>query len=595
MYRSWDWVLKCVWCRADADGVRGPWLHAGIAVAGGGVFGAAAAAGAWVVGAADGGPVEAGFGAALGMIGGVAHWFTLHRALVRQTGEFVDRVHEISGQLLAGRQTWSGAAPRGIPAPRSASSRIGVPMSTSAIWGAIPASGPRRSASDVGAATQLLERALTDLASSVPCSWQCASFADVQGDVLVALGQDGRVQASPGKSTGVLGRSVESLRGEPLAGLVHPGDLGTYQALVAGVLAGASASHPRARVRVRSVRGEWRVLEWSGTIADDSPLIVLSGRDVTDHARVEADLLHQVSCDPLTGLPNRTTMLQLVGEAVAVANANRPLAVLLIDLDRFKDVNDSLGHAIGDQLLARVGPRLRSALRPLDSIARLGGDEFAVLLPAASEEGARLVAKRLAETLDNPFAVDGMDLQVEASIGIAVSHRPGRPDTHTVEGLLREADIAMYRAKDEGAGIVMFDPQHDSRDGRSRLELSAELRRAIIEGQLVLHYQPVVDVVEGRLAGVEALVRWLHPERGLVGPGAFLPLAEQTGLILPLSRRVLAVAVAQAAAWQAAGHPVQIAVNMSPRWLQHSDVSGEVLNALGDSRFAARDPSAGDN
>ncbi|MDQ1288392.1 MAG: hypothetical protein QG622_1957 [Actinomycetota bacterium] len=294
----------------------------------------------------------------------------------------------------------------------------------------------------------------------------------------------------------------------------------------------------------------------------------------------QADPLHQATHDPLTGLLNREALMTTAAEVVSLASKHHPLSVLMIDLDRFKDVNDSLGHGIGDRLLAQVGPRLRTALRPGDTIARLGGDEFAVLLPTAGEDGAQLVAERLSEALETPFEVDGMDLHVEASIGIAVSHRPSRPSTHTVEGLLREAEIAMYRAKGEGAGVVVFEPEHDSGHGRSRLELSAELRRAITQWQLVLHYQPVVDVVQGRLAGVEALVRWEHPDRGLLPPAMFLPLAEQTGLIIPLSKLVLAAAVEQAATWFRAGYPVQIAVNLSPRWLQHADVPEIVSSVL---------------
>ena len=293
-----------------------------------------------------------------------------------------------------------------------------------------------------------------------------------------------------------------------------------------------------------------------------------------------ADDAEEVAVDPLTELPDRSTLLRLAAEAVAAAGPENPLSVLVIDLDRFKDVNDSLGHAVGDHLLAEVGPRLRAALRPTDTIARLGGDEFAVLLPTAGEDGARMVAERLAETLDAPFEVDGIQLHVEASIGIAVSHRDRRAETTMVEGLLREADIAMYRAKDEGSVIVRFDPDRDVGQGRSRLELSARLRRALADDELVLHYQPAVDVFEGRLAGVEALVRWQHPERGLLLPGVFLPLAESTGLIVPLSRIVLSTAVIQAAEWNRQGRPVQIAVNLSPRWLQHSDIPQIVTDLL---------------
>jgi diguanylate cyclase (GGDEF)-like protein len=440
-------------------------VRAGLALATGGVLAAAVPTVAWVAG--GGGPAAIGAGAALGLVGGIAHLVVLRRALARQAGGLVAQVYEIGDRVLT-------AAPR-------------------------PGAGP-----------------------AAPTS------AD-------------RADGAPG----------DALSGDP-----------------------GSGNSPEARPApaVPTPRGE--LLEETLTT------LLMSARDGADRLRVEADLLHQAAYDALTGLPNRASLLRLAAEAVTAARPDRPLSVLMIDLDRFKDVNDSLGHAIGDQLLALVGPRLRAALRPVDSIARLGGDEFAVLLPSASEDGARRVAERLTEALDAQFVIDGVDLRVEASVGIAVSHRPGLPDSCTVEGLLREAEIAMYRAKEEGAAVVLFEPGHDSGNGRSRLELSAELRRAITEGQLVLHYQPVVDVVEGRLAGVEALVRWQHPERGLLPPGVFLPLAEQTGLIIPLSRFVLDAAVTQAAAWRREGSPVQIAINMSPRWLQHADVPQAVSSLL---------------
>jgi diguanylate cyclase (GGDEF)-like protein/PAS domain S-box-containing protein len=454
--------------------------------------------------------------------------------------------------------------------------------------GAVPLPFPRRSVSLLpppagpdadGPADQLarVEKALAEVLIT-SCSHECWSMIDAPGDVVVALGRDGRVAQVSGSSVAMLGWRTHELHGQPIAGLVHVEDLARFSALVDAALDGLPSAE-RPRVRLRSAVGAWRVLEWAVAAHPERGLVVMAGRDVTEQVQMQADLLHQATHDRLTGLPNRAALLQLATEAVAAAGPAEPLSVVMIDLDRFKDVNDSLGHAVGDQLLAQVGPRLRAALRPHDTIARLGGDEFAVLLPTAGEDGARLVAERLAEELDSPFVVDGMNLHVEASIGIAVSHRDERAETATIEGLLRQADIAMYRAKQDGSGIALFDPERDSSQSRSRLELSGELRRAIGEDELVLHYQPLVDVVEGRIAGVEALVRWQHPERGLLPPAAFLPLAEQTGLILPLSKLVLSTAVAQAAAWQSAGHPIQIAVNLSPRWLQHADVPA-IVEAL---------------
>jgi diguanylate cyclase (GGDEF)-like protein len=320
---------------------------------------------------------------------------------------------------------------------------------------------------------------------------------------------------------------------------------------------------------------------------DNLGTVLLTGRDVTDQMRLESELVRQATHDTLTGLPNRAALMQIAAEAVAASTAQRPVSVLMIDLDRFKVINDSLGHAVGDQLLAQVGPRLRSILRPSDTIARLGGDEFAVLLPTAGAENARMVADRLAEQLVDPFLVEGMDLHVDASIGIAVSHVSGHEELATVETLLRDADIAMYRAKESRGGIVLFDPVRDTQSS-SRLELSAELRRALVDSQLVLHYQPVVDMTQGRVAGVEALVRWRHPERGMVPPGDFLPLAEESGLIVPMSEAVLAMAISQVARWTAGGYQIPVSVNLSPRWLQTTDVPDVVDRMLAEHGVPAR-------
>jgi diguanylate cyclase (GGDEF)-like protein/PAS domain S-box-containing protein len=419
------------------------------------------------------------------------------------------------------------------------------------------------------------------------------AIVDATGDLVVVLNEATRISFASESVTTCLGWTGAELVGRPLASFVHASDLVSFLRLMDGAWSGPQppSAPERPRIRVRARDDEWRVVEWALTGREDADLgdIVLIGRDVTERLRMESELLHQATHDLLTGLPNRKALLALAAVAVHEATPERPAAVLMIDLDRFKEVNDSLGHAVGDRLLAQVGPRLRAILRPGDVLARLGGDEFAVLLPGAGQQVARRVADRLAGQLDPPFVVDDMDLHVDASIGIAVSHADGRSDADepvrpTVEGLLREADVAMYRAKESGQGIALFDPERDGGQSRSRLELSAELRRAIADGQLVLHYQPVVDVLEGRLAGVEALVRWQHPQRGLLYPGDFLDLAEQTGLVVPLSRVVLETAIAQAAAWARRGRPLAVAVNLSPRWLQLADVPDVVTQLLAEHR-----------
>ena len=236
---------------------------------------------------------------------------------------------------------------------------------------------------------------------------------------------------------------------------------------------------------------------------------------------------HQALHDALTGLPNRILLADRTGQAIRLADRELvPAALLLLDLDRFKEVNDTLGHHYGDQLLLQVGQRLAAALRQVDTVARLGGDEFAVLLPRiASAEGAMAVARKLQAALEEPVVLEELMLDVEASIGVAVYPEHGSD----AEELLQRADIAMYVAKQTHAGYVLFDPTQDQHSPR-RLALLGELRRAIEQQQqLLLHYQPKVDAHTGQVLGVEALVRWQHPAHGLIPPGDFVPLAEAPG------------------------------------------------------------------
>src|SRR6266511_4032856 len=266
---------------------------------------------------------------------------------------------------------------------------------------------------------------------------------------------------------------------------------------------------------------------------------------------------HQALHDPLTGLPNRELFADRVGQAIRIADRElRPAALLLLDLDRFKDVNDTLGHHHGDQLLCEVGQRLSGTLRESDTVARLGGDEFAVLLPGVTAEGASAVAEKLRARLHQhqPLIVDGVVLDLDASIGIALYPDHGGDPAE----LLQHADVAMYAAKQTHAGFVVYDPAVDQHSPR-RLALLGGLRRALERDELVIHYQPKADLNSGQVLGAEALVRWQHPAHGLLGPGEFIPLAERTGLIHPLTRWVLDTALRQAAEWRRAGHRLSIA------------------------------------
>jgi diguanylate cyclase (GGDEF)-like protein len=304
-----------------------------------------------------------------------------------------------------------------------------------------------------------------------------------------------------------------------------------------------------------------------------------------DNQHQAAKTQHQALHDALTGLPNRTLLHDRIDQAIHQADRELvPAALLLLDLDRFKEVNDTLGHHYGDQLLVQVGERLRGRLRQVDTVARLGGDEFAVLLPRIqTAEGAVAVASKLLAGFDEPFRLEDLALEVEASIGVAVYPEHGSdPDE-----LLQRADIAMYAAKDTHAGFVLFDPKQDQHSPR-RLALLGELRRAIDQQQLLLHYQPKVDAHTSRVLGVEALVRWQHPEHGLIPPGEFIPLAERTGLIGPLTHYVLDAALHQCRDWRQDGHELPVAVNVSARRLLDLDFPGEVAGLLTHWRVPAR-------
>jgi len=308
--------------------------------------------------------------------------------------------------------------------------------------------------------------------------------------------------------------------------------------------------------------------------------------DVTERRQLEGQLRHQAFHDALTGLPNRALLFERIGQALARARRDgRPCAVLFLDLDRFKDVNDTAGHDTGDRLLMAVAARLRGVVRDGDTLARLGGDEFTLLLEdvAGPNEAVR-TATRLRETLVVPLVIDGQEYRLTASIGIAL----GRPEHRRPEDVLRDADIAMYRAKDGGrAGYALFDPAMQAQIV-ARLALERDLRHALERQEFTLYYQPIIDLRTGALAKVEALVRWQHPTRGLVSPGDFIPLAEETGLIRSLGRWVLGEACRQARAWQVAGTPLAVAVNLTALEFQHPDLAEEVAAALAAAGTAAR-------
>jgi len=284
--------------------------------------------------------------------------------------------------------------------------------------------------------------------------------------------------------------------------------------------------------------------------------------------------------DDLTGLANRRAVSEALSaerghtEAVGWPGSPDRISLLLVDLDRFKDVNDALGHQFGDKLLTEVGTRLRSVLRPNQMLARLGGDEFAVVLPGAGLDPARRVARELRGCLEQPFVIGGNRLHVRASIGIASCRLPRDEPTD----LLRQADVAMYHAKASG-GIEVYDPRRDENSAH-RLRRIDELRHALERGDLEVHLQPQVDLRRGDVIGAEALARWRHPQDGVLLPDSFLPLAAQTGLMRPVAALVLDRALAACATWWTRGHHVPVSVNLTPDDLHDPDLPGLVLSTL---------------
>ncbi|UOY00485.1 putative bifunctional diguanylate cyclase/phosphodiesterase [Blastococcus sp. PRF04-17] len=315
------------------------------------------------------------------------------------------------------------------------------------------------------------------------------------------------------------------------------------------------------------------------TRVEGSPRVVVTHTDITDRVRTEQAMAWRAGHDELTGLPNRTTMLEMVGSALAQGRPNAPgTALLVVDLDGFKTVNDSLGHQLGDLLLNQVGGRLAEQVRPGDAVGRLGGDQFLVLARECDSAEAAALAFRLQTTFGQPFVASGIPVPLSASIGVAAS----RPDVCDPHQLLSDADAAMFAAKSMGRDrIHLFSPGLREA-ARWRLEVATRLRGEAIH-ELVVHYQPVVRLDTGEVEGMEALVRWQHPERGLLPPDSFLSVAEETGQVIPITRWLLQEATHQAADWAAQGLPLRMSVNVSARHFSAETLVRDVRVALRDS------------
>ena len=433
------------------------------------------------------------------------------------------------------------------------------------------------------------------LALAVQTSTELASIVQSAEDAILSVDPAGRVATWNDAAERTFGVQAELAAGRPMADLFAE----ERRQEIASHLATVSRGEPVERYEIDLHGPSGSRVDLSLTY---SPLPASSegpggasviARDISDLKRLEGELAHQALHDSLTGMPNRALFRDRLDHALR--RAGRPVAgppgrrtaVLFIDLDDFKVINDTLGHRIGDALLVAVGGRISTSIRPGDTAARLGGDEFTVLLETIDDAAeARLVADRILGALTTPFHLEGHDVVIGASIGIVL----GDTAANDPDDLLRSADTALYEAKGLGKGRhATFDPSMD-RKAWQRLELETDLRHAISEGELVVHYQPIVELSTGLVTEFEALVRWQHPERGLVPPNDFIPLAEQTGLIVPIGAFVMATACKQLATWRTARPEfatIGISVNMSPRELLRTELVADVVRSLRAANLSA--------
>ena len=408
------------------------------------------------------------------------------------------------------------------------------------------------------------------------------SYASI--GLAVVDGTRGLVEAANPALAALLGEEPEALHGRPFVDLVEPAARIELERVAGDVRAGrSSGARVEARVNSGEGRGRWALVAISRAAVDDGDRLVVQVEDIHDRKTIEAQLAHQATHDLLTALPNRARLLQLMSASFATAE---PMALLFVDLDRFKWVNDSLGHEAGDLLLVEVADRLRRLLRPNDVVARLGGDEFVVLAHGVRQASTAVaLADRIADALRRPVLLPGdRESYASASIGIAVAGDGDRPET-----LLRDADTAMYQAKAAGgAAHALFTPSMRAATVRHH-ELESALRRAVRAGELSVVYQPEVRLAEGSVRAFEALVRWNDPVWGAVPPGEFVPIAEESDLILELGVWVLRQALADAASWPllADGTRATLAVNVSRRQLAQPGFPAIVASLLAEARMPA--------
>ena len=421
-------------------------------------------------------------------------------------------------------------------------------------------------------------RAFNSLLDALADGEHSRSLVHNSSDIITVVDRQGQIRYQTPSIGWVLGLPPATLIGSQVRQLVHPEDAAEFERYLASVGDSTAPQPPPVRVRMRHHDGSCRFVETAGNnLLDNAAVsgIVLTTRDVSDRHELEEQLRHQAFHDSLTGLPNRALFLERVARAQdGRRDPDAPLAVVFIDLDNLKIVNDSAGHEGGDRLLRTVAARLTESTRPGDTAARLGGDEFAVLLAGSdTAPHAPEIAARLLVALTQPILIGSRSIRPSMSIGVATSDSLGG-----ATDLVRAADAAMYAAKKAGKGRVeVFQPRHHAAE-MARQQLRADLQQALENNQFVLHYQPIVDLVTGGHVSFEALLRWQHPTRGLVLPGDFISLAEESDLILSIGRWVLQQACQDASSWQRTG--VKVSINLSARQVRDPGLVEEVIAAL---------------
>jgi len=398
------------------------------------------------------------------------------------------------------------------------------------------------------------------------------------GSLLAIFDGQARFVAVNAACERVLGCPPDQLLGQSLLDCLHPHDPTSAVRKAAGTH-GWQPGFVELLGRHRHSDGSWRWLLWSGSAQGE--YWYASAKDVTEWIRLE----HRVGRDPLTSLPNREVFIDELSRALARhARSSLHLGVLFIDLDSFKQINDSIGHEAGDRLLAEVAQRLRDAVRGGDVVGRLGGDEFAILLELLdSDHEAVDVARRVLKAFAEPFDLGSGPVSMSASVGLATAHDADK----TAGRVIHEADIAMYRAKASGRNrFAIFDADLRLEVDR-RLTVERDLRSALSRQEFEVHYQPVVSLADGSVASFEALLRWTHQEWGVISPDEFIPLAEENGLIVPIGAWVLGTALRQLAEWRAGGADLSVSVNISPRQLADESVGATVAALLAEAGVPA--------